>query len=75
MLVITNHAGYPSLTLRAGFRSNNRPHGVTIWGRLFDEGTVCRFGMALEERLGVWDRRPGPDRGRRGVPDTGSLRG
>lgn len=34
------------------------PHGVTLWGRLFDEGTLCRIGMALEAELDVWRRRP-----------------
>ncbi len=58
MLLVTNNTGHPSLTLRAGFRSNNRPHGVTLWGRRFDEGTLCRLGMALENELDVWYRRP-----------------
>ncbi len=34
------------------------PHGVTLWGRLFDEGTLCRIGMGLETALAVRDRRP-----------------
>ena len=34
------------------------PHGVTLWGRLYDEGTLARAGRALERELGVWDRRP-----------------
>ena len=44
MLLITNNTGHPSLTLRTGFRTNNRPHGITLWGNLFDEGTIrcCR---------------------------------
>lgn len=58
MLLVTNSTGHPSLTLRAGFRANNRPHGVTLWGRLFDEGTIGRLGVALEGELAVWDRRP-----------------
>ena len=29
------------------------PHGVTLIGRLFDEGTVARAGVALERTLGV----------------------
>lgn len=58
MLLITNNTGHPSLTLRAGFDGDGRPRGVTLWGRLFDEGTILRLGMELERRLGVWDRRP-----------------
>jgi Asp-tRNA(Asn)/Glu-tRNA(Gln) amidotransferase A subunit family amidase len=34
------------------------PHGVTLVGRLFDEGTLARVGLALEESLGVADERP-----------------
>jgi Asp-tRNA(Asn)/Glu-tRNA(Gln) amidotransferase A subunit family amidase len=35
------------------------PHGVTILGRLFDEGTVARAGLALEREFGVATERPG----------------
>jgi Asp-tRNA(Asn)/Glu-tRNA(Gln) amidotransferase A subunit family amidase len=34
------------------------PHGITLWGRLYDEGTILNVGMAMEAELGVWDRRP-----------------
>jgi Asp-tRNA(Asn)/Glu-tRNA(Gln) amidotransferase A subunit family amidase len=34
------------------------PHGVTLVGRLFDEGTVARAGMALERAFGVAAERP-----------------
>jgi Asp-tRNA(Asn)/Glu-tRNA(Gln) amidotransferase A subunit family amidase len=34
------------------------PHGVTLLGRLFDEGTVARVGLALERKLGVAGERP-----------------
>ncbi len=34
------------------------PHGISSWGRRFDEGTLCRLGSALEQALGVADRRP-----------------
>jgi Asp-tRNA(Asn)/Glu-tRNA(Gln) amidotransferase A subunit family amidase len=36
------------------------PHGITFIGRLFDEGTLARAGMALEHASGVaWERPPG----------------
>ena len=35
------------------------PHGVTLIGRLFDEGTVGRAGLALEKAFGVVEERPG----------------
>ena len=34
------------------------PHGVTLIGRLFDEGTIARVGLALERSLAVGDERP-----------------
>ena len=34
------------------------PHGVTLVGRLFDEGTVARAGLALERAIGVVGERP-----------------
>ena len=34
------------------------PHGVTLIGRLFDEGTMVRAGLALERSFGVVDERP-----------------
>jgi Asp-tRNA(Asn)/Glu-tRNA(Gln) amidotransferase A subunit family amidase len=34
------------------------PHGVTLIGRLFDEGTIVRAGMALERASGVAGEHP-----------------
>lgn len=34
------------------------PHGVTLVGRLFDEGTLARVGLALERSLNVADESP-----------------
>ena len=34
------------------------PHGVTLIGRLFDEGTLGRAGMALERAFDVVNQRP-----------------
>lgn len=34
------------------------PHGVTLIGKLFDEGTVGRAGMAMESAFAVADERP-----------------
>jgi Asp-tRNA(Asn)/Glu-tRNA(Gln) amidotransferase A subunit family amidase len=34
------------------------PHGVTLIGRLFDEGTIGTVGIALERSFGVVDERP-----------------
>lgn len=34
------------------------PHGVTLIGRLFEEGTLGRAGIAMERAFGVADQRP-----------------
>jgi Asp-tRNA(Asn)/Glu-tRNA(Gln) amidotransferase A subunit family amidase len=34
------------------------PHGVTLIGRLFDEGTVAQAGLVLEKAFGVAGERP-----------------
>jgi Asp-tRNA(Asn)/Glu-tRNA(Gln) amidotransferase A subunit family amidase len=34
------------------------PHGVTLIGRLFDEGTLCAAGIAMERALAVAAERP-----------------
>ena len=34
------------------------PHGVTLIGRLFDEGTIASAGLALERAFGVVGERP-----------------
>ena len=43
----------------AKFTSPRRvPHGVTLIGRLYDEGTIVRVGMALEHSFEVWRETP-----------------
>jgi Asp-tRNA(Asn)/Glu-tRNA(Gln) amidotransferase A subunit family amidase len=34
------------------------PHGVTLIGRLFEEGTVARAGIAMERAFNVAGERP-----------------
>lgn len=34
------------------------PQGISLWGRLFEEGSILNLGMALEKALGVADERP-----------------
>jgi Asp-tRNA(Asn)/Glu-tRNA(Gln) amidotransferase A subunit family amidase len=35
------------------------PQGISLWGRLFEEGPILNLGMALERELGVGALRPG----------------
>lgn len=34
------------------------PQGISLWGRLFEEGTILNLGQALEAKLGVSAERP-----------------
>jgi Asp-tRNA(Asn)/Glu-tRNA(Gln) amidotransferase A subunit family amidase len=40
-------------------RGRGAPHGVTLIGRLFEEGTIGRVGVAIERAFGVAAERPG----------------
>jgi Asp-tRNA(Asn)/Glu-tRNA(Gln) amidotransferase A subunit family amidase len=39
-------------------RTFNVPQGVSLWGRLFEEGPILNLGMALEKELSVAAVRP-----------------
>lgn len=43
----------------AGGKTYTVPHGISLWGRLYDEGPILRLGMALEAALDVAGKRPG----------------
>lgn len=52
---ISNHlsgiyaaAGYPALTVPAGYRGNNEPIGVTFVGRAFEDDKLLSIGYAYE---------------------------
>ena len=54
-LGLTNLTGHPALALRAGFL-DNAPLELMITGRLYDEATVLRVGLAYE-RATQWHLR------------------
>ena len=43
----------------ADSRTFTVPQGISLWGRLFEEGAILNLGAALERELGVARRRPG----------------
>ncbi len=51
-------APHPSRPLPSFDPPRRVPHGVTLIGRLFDEGTLGRVGLALERSAGVAAERP-----------------
>jgi Asp-tRNA(Asn)/Glu-tRNA(Gln) amidotransferase A subunit family amidase len=54
----TDWAPDPSRPLPKFSPPRRVPHGVTLIGRLFDEGTITRVGMALEREFNVASQRP-----------------
>jgi Asp-tRNA(Asn)/Glu-tRNA(Gln) amidotransferase A subunit family amidase len=48
----------PSIPLPSFSPPRRVPHGVTLIGRLFDEGTLASAGLALERSFGVVGERP-----------------
>jgi Asp-tRNA(Asn)/Glu-tRNA(Gln) amidotransferase A subunit family amidase len=48
----------PARPLPAFSPARRVPHGITLIGRLFDEGTLGRVGLALESAFGVAGERP-----------------
>jgi Asp-tRNA(Asn)/Glu-tRNA(Gln) amidotransferase A subunit family amidase len=47
---------------QASDRTFNVPQGISLWGRLFEEGVVLNLGLALERELAVAAARPGLSR-------------
>jgi Asp-tRNA(Asn)/Glu-tRNA(Gln) amidotransferase A subunit family amidase len=43
---------------KAAGRAFKVPQGISLWGRLFEEGPILNLGMALEKELGVATARP-----------------
>lgn len=58
MLLTTNFTGHPSITFRTGFAKDGQPHGMTAWGKHFEEATICRVASALERKFDAWHQRP-----------------
>jgi Asp-tRNA(Asn)/Glu-tRNA(Gln) amidotransferase A subunit family amidase len=54
----TDWASDPSRPIPKFSPPRRVPHGVTLIGGLFDEGTVARAGIALEKTFGVVSERP-----------------
>ena len=54
----TDWAPDPSRPLPKFSKPRRVPHGVTLIGRLFEEGTIGRAGLALERAFAVVDEKP-----------------
>jgi aspartyl-tRNA(Asn)/glutamyl-tRNA(Gln) amidotransferase subunit A len=50
--VTVNLAGLPGLAVPAGLTESGLPLGLQIIGKAFDEATVLRTGLAIEQAAG-----------------------
>src|SRR6202012_1465560 len=50
--VTVNLAGLPGLAVPAGLSASGLPLGLQLIGKAFDEATVLRAGLAIEEAAG-----------------------
>ncbi|MBU4154150.1 MAG: Asp-tRNA(Asn)/Glu-tRNA(Gln) amidotransferase subunit GatA [Proteobacteria bacterium] len=58
MTICTNLAGLPAISIPCGFSSTGLPIGFQIQGPHFREDTLLSLAHALEQSLGVSERRP-----------------
>lgn len=74
LLTITNYTGHPSLTVPIGLRrrqtlplTNTKaspgpeadlPHTITLWGNMFEEGSLLSLGKVIESAASYSKNRP-----------------
>ncbi len=58
LTICTNLAGLPAISLPCGFSRAGLPIGFQIQGPHFQEGTLLKIAYALEQALGISERRP-----------------
>jgi len=63
MTICTNLAGLPAISLPCGFSTAGLPIGFQIQGPHFQEGNLLKIAYALEQSLGISERRPALNRG------------
>ena len=54
-LSATNLTGHPALTMKVGILED-RPRALMLTGKLYDEATLLRIGLAYEQATD-WDAR------------------
>ena len=57
LIISMNCTGNPSLTVPVDLKPSGSPHGITLIGRLFDEGTLLRLGRAIEGKCWLSEPR------------------
>lgn len=58
VLITTNLTGHPQLFVPMGINDQGRPIGISLIGRLYDEGTILAVGNMLQQATSVFRKRP-----------------
>ena len=58
VLVTTNLTGHPQLFIPMGLNDQARPIGISLIGRLYEEGTMLAIGNMLQQATSVYRKRP-----------------
>jgi Asp-tRNA(Asn)/Glu-tRNA(Gln) amidotransferase A subunit family amidase len=58
LLLTTNRTGHPQLLIPNGVDERGRERSFSIFGRLYDESTVCKVGWRLQQEMGYFRLRP-----------------
>jgi Asp-tRNA(Asn)/Glu-tRNA(Gln) amidotransferase A subunit family amidase len=57
-LLLTNLTGHPSVVMPDGFSDKGRPTGITLTGRLFDEGLLLAVAKKYQDATGYQMKHP-----------------
>lgn len=58
LLFITNLTGHPQLYVPQGLTARGAQRGLSIIGRLYDEGTILGIGARIQQKTDYWQLRP-----------------
>lgn len=58
LLLSTNLTGHPQLYIPLGPDSKGTPRGISLIGRLYEEGKLCAYGQAIQEKVQFHRQRP-----------------
>ncbi len=58
VLVTTNLTGHPQIFIPMGVNDQGRPIGVSLIGRLYDEGTILAVANMIQKATSVYRQRP-----------------
>ena len=57
-LLITNRTGHPQLLVPYGEDDRGRARSVSLFGRLYDEATMCKVAWRMQQETGFYKLRP-----------------